>query len=137
MAADGVVKLQSHHQPKETVQRLEEAIKARGMTVFAHIDHAAAAADVGLTLRPTNLLIFGNPKGGTLLMQSAQEMGIDLPLKALVWQDDRGTTWLSYIDPAWLAQRYGGTPGAEAAVRATAGAIGAIARGATSESSAK
>src|SRR4051794_39663569 len=77
------------------------------MTVFARIDHATGAAAVGLSLRPTELLIFGNAKGGTPLMQSAQTMGIDLPLKALVWQDPSGSTWLSYNDPGWLAKRHG------------------------------
>ena len=137
MAADGLITLQSEHEPRETVQRLEAAVKAKGMTVFAHIDHAAAAAEVGLTLRPTDLLIFGSPKGGTPLMQSVQTIGIDLPLKALVWQDDKGTTWLSYNDMAWLVQRHGGAPGTEAAVRAAAGALNAIATEATSGSAAK
>lgn len=136
MAADGLITLQSHYQPRETMQRLEAAVKAKGMTVFAHIDHAAAAAEVGLTLRPTDLLIFGSPKGGTPLMQSVQIIGIDLPLRALVWQDDKGTTWLSYNDPAWLVQQHGGAPGAEAAVRATAGALSAVATEATSMSGA-
>jgi uncharacterized protein (DUF302 family) len=134
MAAEGLITLQSRYEPKQTMQRLEAAVKAKGMTVFAHIDHAAGAAEVGLTLRPTDLLIFGNAKGGTPVMQSVQTMGIDLPLKALVWQDDKGTTWLSYNDPAWLVQRHGGAPGTEAAVRAMAGALKAIATEATSAS---
>ena len=75
--------------------------------MFARIDHAAGAAAVGLSLRPTEVLIFGNAKGGTPLMQSVQTIGIDLPLKALVWQDASGDTWLSYNDPAWLAHRHG------------------------------
>ncbi len=75
-----------------------------------HVNYAAAVADVGLTLRPTDLFIFGKPKGGTLLMQSAQELGIDLPLTVLVWRDDRGTTSLSYFGPIWLVQRHGGAP---------------------------
>ncbi len=95
MAADGLITIQIHYEPKETVQRLEAAVKAKGMTVFAHIDHAAGAAEVGLTLRPTDLLIFGAAEGGTPLMQSAQSIGIDLPLKALVWQDEKGTTCLA------------------------------------------
>ena len=77
------------------------------MTVFARIDHAAGAASAGLPLRPTEVLIFGNAKGGTPLMQSVQTIGIDLPLKALVWQDASGQTWFSYNDPAFLAQRHG------------------------------
>jgi len=132
MTASGLITIRSHYQPKETMQRLEAAVKARGMTVFAHVDHAAGAAEVGLTLRPTDLLIFGSPRGGTPLMQLAQTMGIDLPLKALVWQDEHGTTWLSYNDPAWLVERHGSVVGAEAAIRALAGALHAVATGATS-----
>jgi len=82
-------------------------VKARGIRVFARIDHAAGATEAGLSLRPTELLIFGNANAGTPLMQSIQSIGIDLPLKALVWQDSHGATWLSYNDPAWLAARHG------------------------------
>jgi uncharacterized protein (DUF302 family) len=89
------------------MDRLETEVKAKGMTVFARIDHAAGASAVGLSLRPTEVLIFGNARGGTPLMQSVQTIGLDLPLKALVWQDASGNTWLSYDDPAWLAQRHG------------------------------
>src|SRR5262249_56845935 len=94
--------------PRETMDRLEAAVKAKGLTIFARIDHAAGAAEVGLSLRPTAVLIFGNAKAGTPLMQSNQTTGIDLPLKALVWQDESGKTWLSYNDPNWLANRHGG-----------------------------
>ena len=88
------------------MNRFEAEVRARGMTVFAHIDHAAGAAAVGLSLRPTELLIFGNAKTGTPLMEAAQTLGIDLPLKALVWQDALGVVWLSYNDPAFLAGRH-------------------------------
>src|ERR1700726_5157251 len=88
MAADGLITIKSNYGPEETMARLEAAVTARGMTVFAHIDHAAGAAEVGLPLRPTDLLIFGSPKGGTPLMQSLQTIGIDLPLKALVWREE-------------------------------------------------
>src|SRR5262249_34685098 len=107
MAADGLTTIASSHASKETMDRLVAAVKAKGLTVFARVDHAAGAAEVGLPLRPTDLLIFGNARGGTPLMQAAQSIGIDLPLKALVWQDEQGRTWLSYNDPAWLAQRHG------------------------------
>ena len=107
MAAAGLTDIRSAFGPKETADRLGAAIKAKGLTVFARIDHAAGAAAVDLPLRPTELLIFGNAKGGTPLMQACQTIGIDLPLKALVWQDADGKTWLSYDDPAWLAQRHG------------------------------
>ena len=107
MAAQGLTTIKSSHGPQETMNRLEAAVKAKGMTVFARIDHAAGASAVGLSLQPTEVLIFGNARGGTPLMQSVQTIGIDLPLKALVWQDASGDTWLSYNDPAWLAQRHG------------------------------
>ena len=107
MAADGLTTLRSSYGPGDTMDRLEAEVKARGMTVFARIDHAAGATAAGLSLRPTEVLIFGNAKGGTPLMQSVQTIGIDLPLKALVWQDASGVTWVSYNDPAWLAQRHG------------------------------
>lgn len=106
-AADGLIALKSTHDPKETMNRLEAAAKAKGLTVFARIDHAAGAAKVGKTLRPTELLIFGNPQGGTPLMECAQSVGIDLPLKALVWQDEQSQVWLGYNDPAWIAKRHG------------------------------
>jgi len=107
MAADGLTTLRSSHGPHDTMSRLEAEVTARGMTVFARIDHAAGAAGAGLSLQPTEVLIFGNAKAGTPLMQSVQTIGIDLPLKALAWQDASGVTWLSYNDPAWLAQRHG------------------------------
>jgi uncharacterized protein (DUF302 family) len=107
MAADGLTTVRSQFGPKETVSRLEAEITARGMTVFAQIDHAAGAEQVGLALRPTGLVIFGSAKGGTSLMQSKQTAGIDLPLKALVWEDADGKTWLSYNEPGWVARRHG------------------------------
>ena len=128
MTADGVTTTLSSFGPKETMDRLEAEIKSKGMTVFARIDHAAGAAAVGLPLRPTELLIFGNANGGTPLMQSMQTIGIDLPLKALVWQDGSGKTWLSYNDPGWLAKRHGLGHEADAAVRAIAAALDALAR---------
>ena len=113
------------------MDRLEAEIKARGMTVFARIDHAAGAAQVGLSLRPTELLIFGNAKGGTPLMQSNQTVGIDLPLKALVWQDANGRTWLSINDPDWVARRHGLGEHADPAVHALAATLSALVRKAT------
>jgi uncharacterized protein (DUF302 family) len=107
MAADGLTTIESRYGPKETLDRLETDVKARGLTVFARIDHAAGAGAVGMTLLPTAVLIFGNARGGTPLMQASQLIGIDLPLKVLVWQDTSGTTWLSYYDPTVLAKRYG------------------------------
>jgi uncharacterized protein (DUF302 family) len=117
MAADGLITMRSSYGPKDTMNRLEAEVKAKGMTVFARIDHAAGATEVGLSLRPTELLIFGNARAGTPLMQSTQMIGIDLPLKVLVWQDEGGNTWLSYNDPSWLAKRHGLGHEVEAAVR--------------------
>jgi len=131
MAADGLITIKSGFGPEDTMKRLEAEVKAKGLTVFARVDHAAGAAAVGLPLRPTDLLIFGNAKGGTPLMQQAQTLGIDLPLKALVWQDEQGATWLSYNDPAYLAGRHGVGEPAKAAVTAMTGALHAIATQAT------
>jgi uncharacterized protein (DUF302 family) len=107
LAADGLVAIKSPFSAKETMNRLEEVAKQRGLNVFARIDHAAGAAKIGKTLRPTEVLIFGNPQGGTPFMECAQSVGIDLPLKALIWEDAQGQVWLGYNDPAFLAQRHG------------------------------
>ena len=106
-AADGVIAVKSPYDAKETMNRFEGIAKERGLTVFARIDHAAGAAKVGKTLRPTEVLIFGNPQGGTPLMECAQSAGIDLPLKALVWEDEAKQVWLGYNDAAYLAKRHG------------------------------
>ena len=107
LAADGLVTLKSPYSAKDTMNRLDEVVKLRGLNVFARIDHAAGASKVGKPLRPTEVLIFGNPQGGTPFMECEQSVGIDLPLKALVWEDAQGQVWLGYNDPAWLAQRHG------------------------------
>ena len=104
---EGLTTIASRFGPKETMDRLEAEISAKGMTVFARIDHAGVAAEAGLELRPTELIIFGNARCGTPLMQASQTAGIDLPLKALVWQDTAGKTWLSYNEPSWIVQRHG------------------------------
>ena len=131
MAAPGLTSIRSSFGPQDTMNRLETAVKAKGMTVFARIDHAAGATAVGLPLRPTEILIFGNAKGGTPLMQAVQTIGIDLPLKALVWQDAAGGTWLSYNDPDWLAKRHGLSGETEVAVGILTGALAALAQAAT------
>jgi uncharacterized protein (DUF302 family) len=128
MAVEGLVTVRSSYGPADTMNRLEAEVKAKGLTVFAHINHAAGAEAVGLPLRATDLLIFGNAKGGTPLMQAAQTMGIDLPLKFLVWQDEAGNTWLSYNDPGWLAKRHGAAGHADAAIAALSGALQALAK---------
>ena len=104
---EGLKTIASSFSPKETMERLESEISAKGMKVFARIDHAAGAAEAGLYLRPTDLIIFGNARAGTPLMQASQVVGIDLPLKALVWQDEAGKTWLSYYEPNWIIERHG------------------------------
>jgi uncharacterized protein (DUF302 family) len=106
-AADGLVAVKSPYGAKATMDRLEDIVKQRGLNVFARIDHAAGATKVGKTLRPTEVLIFGNPQGGTPFMECAQSVGIDLPLKALVWEDASAQVWVGYNDPAFLAQRHG------------------------------
>lgn len=106
-AAEGLVAVKSPYAAKQTMDRVEANVTQRGLKVFARIDHAAGAASIGKTLRPTEVLIFGNPQGGTPFMECAQTAGIDLPLKVLVWQDAAGQVWLGYNDPAHLAKRHG------------------------------
>ena len=106
-AADGLIAVKSPRSAADTMNRFEELAKQRGLIVFARVDHAAGAAKVGKTLRPTEVLIFGNPKGGTPFMECAQTVGIDLPMKALVWEDASAKVWLGYNDPAFMAQRHG------------------------------
>jgi uncharacterized protein (DUF302 family) len=129
MTPPGFVARPSRFPPHETAERLAAAVTARGMTVLARIDHAAAAAKAGMDLRPTEVLIFGAARAGTPLMQAAQTIGIDLPLRALVWQDEAGQTWLGYNDPHWLAERHGAT--AAASIEGIATALAAIAAEAT------
>ncbi len=108
MAGDnGLIHVKSTHNVKQTADRLESVLKEKGMTVFIRIDHAKAAKKVDKDLRPTELIIFGNPKAGTPLMQCAQSVAIDLPQKALIWKDDAGQVWLSYNDPEYLEKRHG------------------------------
>jgi uncharacterized protein (DUF302 family) len=131
MTVDGLMTIPSAFGPKETMNRLESEVKAKGLTVFARVDHAAGAEAVGLKLRPTELLILGNARGGTPLMVADQRIGIDLPLKALVYQGESGQVQLAYIDPAWLAQRYGLGADVAAKVEALSKAIGSLAASAT------
>jgi uncharacterized protein (DUF302 family) len=116
---------------KESIDRLEAEVRSKGMTVFARIDHAAGAKAVGLALRPTELLIFGNARAGTPLMQSHQTIGLDLPLKVLAFEDAVGKVWLAYNEPGWIAARHGDSSrGGEAARRmadALAAAVGSAA----------
>jgi uncharacterized protein (DUF302 family) len=105
-AADGLVAVRSPYSAQETMNRLEQIVKQHGLTVFARIDHAAGAEKAGKMLRATELLIFGNPNAGTAFMKCSQTVGIDLPLKALVWRDASNRVWLGYNDPAYIAQRH-------------------------------
>lgn len=106
-AADGMIAMKSPYSAAATMDRLENQVRQRGLIVFARIDHAAGAAKVGRSLRPTALLIFGHPKGGTPFMECQQTVGIDLPLKMLVWEDANAQVWLAYNDPAFIARRHG------------------------------
>jgi uncharacterized protein (DUF302 family) len=131
MTENGLITLPSTHRAKETMDRLAAEVKAKGLTVFARIDHAAGAKEAGMALRPTELLVFGNARGGTPLMQANQTTGIDLPLKALVWEDAGGKVWLSYNEPSWLAQRHGEGVGVAKVTDQLAAALAALAKGAT------
>ena len=112
-ADNGIISVKSSHPVKATADRLENTLKQKGMTVFIRINHAEGAQKVGKKLRPTELVVFGNPKVGTPLMLCSQSMAIDLPQKALIWEDQEGTVWFSYNDPNYLVERHGITGCAE------------------------
>jgi len=103
----GIIDERSQHSVEQTVERLSAMLRAKGITLFALVDHGAEAAKIGMTMPPTKLLIFGNPKAGTPLMRAAPSVAIDLPLKILVWEDAQGRAWLSYNSPAYLQERHG------------------------------
>lgn len=132
MAEDGLVTLASGHAVADTIARFEAALAAHNVTLFCAIDHTAGAAEAGLSLRPTFLLIFGAARAGTPLMQADQRIGLDLPLKALIWEDADGKVWVSYNDPAWLAARHKLDAAADAAVAALGKGLAALAKEATS-----
>jgi len=127
----GLITAKSNFDAKETADRLATAVEAKGMTVFARIDHAAGAKQAGLELGPTELLIFGNAKAGTPLMQANPVVGIDLPLKALIWRDGSGAVWLTYNDPHWITKRHGLGAAANARADQMAAALAALAKYAT------
>lgn len=106
-AEEGLVSVKSAHSVQETTRRLESALKKKGMTLFITIDHAAGAKKAGKELPPTRLVIFGNPKVGTPLMRCARSSAIDLPQKALIWEDEKGQVWFSYNNPEYIAKRHG------------------------------
>ena len=126
-----LVTLPSAHGAAETLERLKALLAQKGIEVFAHIDHAAGAREVGLPLRPTQVLIFGNPRAGTPLMQSRQTIGLDLPLRALVWEDEAGKVWLTYHPPGFLA-RFHQVIDRDDTVRALDAGLAALASAATS-----
>lgn len=103
---NGLISIKSNHDVKSTTDRLVSVLEKKGMTVFTRVNHTEGAKNVGKVLRPTELVIFGNPKVGTPLMQCEQSVAIDLPQKALVWQDEQGAVWFSYNDPAYIAERH-------------------------------
>jgi uncharacterized protein (DUF302 family) len=131
MPNNGLVSVQSRVSARETLDRLLSALTTRKLSVFARVDHAASAASIGLPLRPTEVVIFGNPKGGTALMQDRQSAGIDLPLKTLIWEDADGKVWFTYNDPAWIVQRHGLGGASAPAVEAMTVLLSAIAQEAT------
>ena len=122
----GLLTVESAFPVSETVDRLAAAAEAAGMRVFARVDHAAGAAEVGMALRPTELLLVGNPRGGTPLMQDRQTAGIDLPLRALAWEDADGRVWVTTNDAAWIADRHGLGKASAAAVSAVSAGLARI-----------
>jgi len=102
----GLIDIPSSHSVDETVTKLEGILQAKGITLFALVDHSGEAAKAGMKMRPTKLLIFGNPKAGTPVMLAAPSSAIDLPLKILVWEDDQGKVWITYNSPSYLQERH-------------------------------
>ena len=132
-ADTGIIAVKSPHSVKETADRLEALLKEKGMNVFGRIDHAAGAKNAELELPPTELVIFGNPKVGTPLMRCARTVAIDLPQKALIWEDETGQVWLGYNDPQYLSERHGLEACAEV-IEKVSGALANFANGATAKS---
>jgi uncharacterized protein (DUF302 family) len=131
MEPDGLTRWMSIYEMLPTMQRIRRTITRQGMTVFAEVDHGSAAAAVGLSLRPMRLLVFGNAAAGTRLMQTAPTVGIDLPLKALVWTDEEGGVWLAYNDPGWIAARHAARAGNDQTLAAIRAALAALAEAIT------
>ncbi|MBT8440062.1 MAG: DUF302 domain-containing protein [Gammaproteobacteria bacterium] len=128
--SDGVVRVKSMHSVSVTIDKLESALKNKGMTIFKRVSHSAGAAKVGLELRPTELMIFGNPKVGSPLMQCQQLAALDLPQKALVYEDEKGQVWLAYNDPKYIANRHN-VSGCDDVVNKIANALNNFSRAAT------
>ena len=132
LAGDGLISVKSPHGVKATADRLENILNQKGMNVFIRINHSAGAQKVGKELRPTELIVFGNPKVGTPLMQCSQSVAIDLPQKALIWQDEAGLVWLSYNDPDYLSERHG-LNGCTEVIKKVKKALNNFARAATAQ----
>ena len=132
VAGNGLISVKSSHDVKVTADRLENILNQKGMNVFIRINHAAGAAKAGKELRPTELIVFGNPKVGTPLMQCSQSVAIDLPQKALIWQDDKGLVWLTYNDPEYLSVRHG-LKGCSEVIKKVQKALSNFARAATTQ----
>lgn len=132
LAAEGIITVQSNFTVNETADRLEQVLDDKGMTIFNRIKHSEAAAKIGIKLNYTELILFGNPKVGSLLMQCQQSVAIDLPQKALIWQDDAARVWISYNNPEYLAKRHNIT-GCEQAIAKINRALAAIAKSAADE----
>ena len=133
MPVEGLVTLVSRNDPAQTLRRLEASIASHGMTIFARVDHAAGASEAGMELRPTTVVIFGAAKAGTPLMVMSQSLGLELPLKALVWQDESGRTFVSYNDPAWLVRRFSLPEAANRIADKMRAALAAVATDATAD----
>ena len=130
LADNGLITIKSNHSVKDTVKQLKQALNAKGMTIFDTINHKKGAKGVGKKLRPTTVVIFGNPKIGTPLMHCSQTMAIDLPQKALIWKDDNGQVWYSYNAPQYLAQRHN-IQGCEKVLNKVSNALANFAKAAT------
>jgi uncharacterized protein (DUF302 family) len=129
-AGDGLFSVKSSHTVKETADRLESILRDKGMTLFIRIDHEQGAKNVGEELRPTEVVIFGNPKVGTPFMRCGQSVAIDLPQKALIWENESGQVWFTYNDPRYLADRHG-IIGCEEVIAKITKALESFAGGAT------
>jgi len=128
--SNGIIKIKSAHSPSATINKLEAVLNKKGMTIFKRVNHTTGAAKVGLELRPTELLIFGNPKVGTPLMLCSQTAALDLPQKALAYKDENGQTWLAYNDPAYMAKRHN-IQGCEKPIQKVTNALANFAKAAT------
>lgn len=131
----GLITTQSNYSVKETIDRIASTVESKGLTVFLRIDHSGNAAKQGLHIRPTELIIFGNPKAGTVLMQDKQTAGIDLPVKALAWEDEAGKVWLTYNDIKWLADRHDLTENSAIILKAIEDGMALVSKAATTSQS--